>query len=317
MITVPVIRLCCLIPVIDNHITRLRCNSTIFNPDPQLFKNLHMLLNTALPADQLTASCLDPCSRHTGIAPFIRILHRISSGKRLHTVIQINNLLKLSIGLTEPKPAPHHIQNTLSSLCHSLASPFIKSCQFILTDHLHAVFHIGKRSGIPISTDGFQILLRIPDSLQVSVPFQLNKLKITLHALFHGIKHPEIITDGSQRPFHVFFLCTHIYRPASPSGAAFQSEIIMVLTGQPALTPSRFQHCLCDHRRVHQNPILPCILLHISRNICDKFLPCNPHSPSLPSPLSCSCSNTSFIFCGIGSPRCPAFSNKLTPSLEI
>ena len=50
------------------------------------------------------------------------------------------------------------------------------------------------------------------------------------------------------------------------------------------------------------------------------------HSPSssssnassgAPSLLSCSCSSTSFIFCGIGSPRCPAFSNKLTPSLEI
>ena len=41
------------------------------------------------------------------------------------------------------------------------------------------------------------------------------------------------------------------------------------------------------------------------------------HSPSLPSPLSCSCSSTSFIFCGIGSPRCLAFSNRLTPSLEI
>ena len=50
------------------------------------------------------------------------------------------------------------------------------------------------------------------------------------------------------------------------------------------------------------------------------------HSPSSsssnassgsPSLLSCSCSSTSFIFCGIGSPRCPAFSNKLTPSLEI
>ena len=50
------------------------------------------------------------------------------------------------------------------------------------------------------------------------------------------------------------------------------------------------------------------------------------HSPSssssdasseTPSLLSCSCSSTSFIFCGIGSPRCPAFSSKLTPSLEI
>ena len=317
MITVPIIRLCCLIPVIDNHIPRLRRDGSVFDPDSHLPEDLHVFLNAALPADQLTASCLDSCSRHTGITPFIQILHRISSGKRLHTVIQINNFPKFSICLTESQPAPHYIQNTLCCLCHSPASSFIKSCQFILTDHLHAVLYIGKRSGIPVSTDGFQILLRIPDSLQVPVPFQLDKLKITLHALFHGIKHPEIITDGSQRPFSVFFLCTHIYRPASPSGATFQSKIVMVLTGQPALTPSGFQHCLCDHRRVHQNPIQPCILLHISCNICDKFLPCNPHSPSLPSSLSCSCSSTSFIFCGIGSPRCPAFSSKLTPSLEI
>ena len=40
--------------------------------------------------------------------------------------------------------------------------------------------------------------------------------------------------------------------------------------------------------------------------------------PSFPfSALSWSCSNTVLIFSGIGSPRCPAFSSRLTPSLEM
>ena len=40
--------------------------------------------------------------------------------------------------------------------------------------------------------------------------------------------------------------------------------------------------------------------------------------PSFPfSALSWSCSNTVLIFSGMGSPRCPAFSSRLTPSLEM
>ena len=66
------------------------------------------------------------------------------------------------------------------------------------------------------------------------------------------------------------------------------------------------------HQALHCNHS-PCSIAGI---FCQKTLN-QSHSPSLPSPLSCSCSSTSFIFCGIGSPRCPAFSSKLTPSLEI
>ena len=44
------------------------------------------------------------------------------------------------------------------------------------------------------------------------------------------------------------------------------------------------------------------------------------HAYSSPFPLSAlswSCSKISFSFSGMGSPRCPAFSRRLTPSLEI
>ena len=43
------------------------------------------------------------------------------------------------------------------------------------------------------------------------------------------------------------------------------------------------------------------------------------HSSSLlfSSARSWSCAGTTFIFSGMGSPRCPAFSNRLGPSLEI
>ena len=37
---------------------------------------------------------------------------------------------------------------------------------------------------------------------------------------------------------------------------------------------------------------------------------------SFPPSRSCSCSRTAFSFSGIGSPRCAAFSSRLTPSLE-
>ena len=46
----------------------------------------------------------------------------------------------------------------------------------------------------------------------------------------------------------------------------------------------------------------------------------NPHAHSSPFPSSArpwSCARTSFSFSGTGSPRCTAFSTRLTPSLEI
>ena len=118
MIGISVIRLISLIPVIQNDISRFRNDCSILNPDSFCLEDLNMLFASALCTDQVNHSSRDCCCRYGRITPLISVLHCIASRQRLVTVIQVDNLLELSICLAESKPAAPYIQIILGCSSH-------------------------------------------------------------------------------------------------------------------------------------------------------------------------------------------------------
>ena len=144
--------------------------------------------------------------------------------------------------------------------------------EFVLSDQLVVVFDVCARCGISVVFDCLQVFLRIRDSSQILVPLQLDKFKVSLDAFLHAVVNPEVILDGRQGSWLVFLLGGKVDALAGPFGSAFHSEVVVILRGQLALSPSGFQDCLGDDGTVYQDSVCSRVLLHVLSYVFDESL---------------------------------------------
>lgn len=84
--------------------------------------------------------------------------------------------------------------------------------------------------------------------------------------------NPEVILDGRQGSWLVFLLGGEVDALAGPFGSAFQSEVVMILRGQLALSPSGFQDCLGDDWAMHEDAVNVGVLPYVLCDLLDESL---------------------------------------------
>ena len=144
--------------------------------------------------------------------------------------------------------------------------------EFVLSDQSIVVFDVCARCSIFVVFDCLQVFLRIRDSSQILVSLQLDKFKVSLDAFLHAVVNPEVILDGRQGSWLVFLLGGEVDALAGPFGSAFQSEVVMILRGQLALSPSGFQDRLGDDWAMHEDAVNVGVLLYVLCDLLDESL---------------------------------------------
>ena len=144
--------------------------------------------------------------------------------------------------------------------------------EFVRRDQLVVALDVCARCGVSVVLDCLQVFLWIRDASQILVPLQLDEFKVSLDAFLQAVVDSEVILDGCQCSWLVFLLGGKVDALAGPLGSAFQTEVVMILGCQLALSPSGFQDSLGDDGTVYQDSVCSRVLLHVLSYVFDESL---------------------------------------------
>ena len=144
---------------------------------------------------------------------------------------------------------------------------FIKLCQVIEVNQCHGVVDVLAAGCIAVVLDILQVLSGICDALEVSIPLELDKLKISLYALFHVVISAEVAPDRCERSGGILLFGLEIDTLASPEGAALKSEVIVILGGERGLSPTALVDRLRDDRAVNLDAVLRRVFADVIRDL--------------------------------------------------
>ena len=126
--------------------------------------------------------------------------------------------------------------------------------------------------GIAVVLDILQVLSGVCNALKVGVSIELNKLKISLYALFHVVVGAEVASDRGQRSGGILLFGSEIDAFAFPGGTALKPEIIVILGGERGFSPSALVDRLSYDGAVDLNAVLRRVFADIICNF-DHELP--------------------------------------------
>ena len=120
---------------------------------------------------------------------------------------------------------------------------------------------------IAVVLDILQVLSGISDAFEVSVSLELDKLKISLYALFHVVISAEVAPDRGECSGGILLFGPEIDTLASPEGAALEAEVIVILGGERGFSPSALMDRLRDDRAVNFNAVLRRVFADVIRDL--------------------------------------------------